>query len=81
MGLGNFGGSNQMLFGGSGGQNVFQKITWTLGVIFMAGSLVLSIMKTTMVRTSRYVGKYQMQRPMQQPVQQQTPVDSQAPQS
>lgn len=60
MGLGNFGGSNTMLFGGSGGQNIFQKITWALGFIFMAGSLVLSIMKTSMVKSSRYIGKYPM---------------------
>lgn len=45
-GLGNLGGGNQMLFGGSGGQDVFQKITWVLGGLFMAGSLVLALMKT-----------------------------------
>ncbi len=44
MGLGSLGGSTQMLFGGSGGQDLFQKITWILGTIFMAGSLTLSIM-------------------------------------
>jgi len=44
MGLGALGGSTQMLFGGSGGQDLFQKITWILGTIFMAGSLILSIM-------------------------------------
>lgn len=45
MGLGNLGGSTQMLFGGSGGQDVFQKATWVLGVIFMVGSLALAMMK------------------------------------
>lgn len=45
MGLGNLGGGTQLLFGGSGGQDVMQKTTWILGAIFMAGSLVLSIMK------------------------------------
>lgn len=73
MGLGNFGGSNLMLFGGSGGQNIFQKITWGLGFIFMAGSLVLSILKTNDVKTSRYVGRYPIAQrqaaPVQQPVQ------------
>jgi len=44
MGLGALGGGTQMLFGGSGGQDLFQKITWILGTIFMAGSLTLSIM-------------------------------------
>ena len=65
MGLGNFGGSNTMLFGGSGGQNIFEKITWVLGAVFMIGSLVLAIMKTTIVKDSRYVGKYNMQQPVQ----------------
>lgn len=44
MGLGSLGGGTQMLFGGSGGQDLFQKVTWVLGSIFMAGSLFLSIM-------------------------------------
>lgn len=47
MGLGNLGGGAQMLFGGSGGQDVFQKITWILATIFMAGSLLLALMKST----------------------------------
>lgn len=46
MGLGNMGGGAQMLFGGSGGQDLFQKITWVLGTIFMLGSLTLALMKT-----------------------------------
>jgi preprotein translocase subunit SecG len=46
MGLGSMGGSTQMLFGGSGGQDLFQKITWTLGACFMGGSLVLGLMKS-----------------------------------
>lgn len=58
MGLGNFGGSNLALFGGSGGQNIFQKITWGLGAIFMAGSLVLAILKTQYERGSRYMSAY-----------------------
>lgn len=45
MGLGNLGGSTQMLFGGSGGQDLFQKVTWVLGAIFMGGSLLLAMMK------------------------------------
>jgi len=43
MGLGALGGGTQMLFGGSGGQDLFQKMTWILGTIFMAGSLILSV--------------------------------------
>jgi preprotein translocase subunit SecG len=46
MGLGSIGGGTQMLFGGSGGQDVFQKITWILGGLFMAGSLLLALMKS-----------------------------------
>jgi len=34
MGLGSMGGGAQMLFGGSGGQDIFQKTTWVLGIIF-----------------------------------------------
>lgn len=45
MGIGNLGGGNQMLFGGSGGQDIFQKITWVLGSIFMGGSLFLAFAK------------------------------------
>jgi len=45
MGIGNLGGGNQMLFGGSGGQDIFQKTTWVLGTIFMGGSLLLAFVK------------------------------------
>ena len=43
MGLGNVGGNNQMLFGSSGGQDVFQKITWVCCFFLLVGSLVLAI--------------------------------------
>ena len=46
MGLGNLRGGAQTLFGGSGGQDIFQKITWGLGAIFMVGSILLAVMKT-----------------------------------
>ncbi len=55
MGIGNLGGGVQMLFGGSGGQDLFQKTTWALGAIFMAGSLFLSILKTHQYNQSRYI--------------------------
>ena len=45
LGLGAIGASTQMIFGGSGGQDVFQKATWILGALFMAGSLMLALMK------------------------------------
>lgn len=54
MGLGGLGGGAQMLFGGSGGQDIFQKITWILGTIFMAGSLGLALLKSREVKSFRY---------------------------
>ena len=55
MGMGNLGGSAQMLFGGSGGQDVFQKTTWVLGALFMVLSFVLTIMHANTEETSRFV--------------------------
>lgn len=55
MGLGNLGGSSQMLFGGSGGQDIFQKITWFLAAIFILGSLGLSLMKSRQKQTFKYI--------------------------
>jgi preprotein translocase subunit SecG len=46
MGLGGLGAGTQMLFGGSGGQDLFQKTTWVLGTLFMTGSLLLALMKS-----------------------------------
>ena len=45
MGLGNTGGGNQAIFGSSGGQDIFQKITWGCLVILLSGSLVLALLK------------------------------------
>ncbi len=50
LGLGTMGGGNQMLFGGSGGQDLFQKTTWVLLAFLMMGSLGLSLMKTRSAR-------------------------------
>lgn len=57
MGLGNLGGGAQMLFGGSGGQDIFQKTTWVLGAIFIFGSLGLSLLKTHHGRTTEYIAE------------------------
>lgn len=54
LGMGSMGGGTQMIFGGSGGQDFFQKATWTLGAFFMATSLFLAVMKTKQVRTLSY---------------------------
>jgi len=57
LGLGGLGGGAQMLFGGSGGQDIFQKITWVLGIIFMTGALILSLMKSTEYKKFKYVSQ------------------------
>ena len=54
MGLGSLGGGTQMLFGGSGGQDLFQKITWVLGAIVLVGSLFLSILNTPDTSFDKY---------------------------
>jgi protein translocase SecG subunit len=50
------GSGSQMLFGGSGGQDMFQKATWVLGISFMAMSLWLALMKSEQSRTLRPLG-------------------------
>ena len=45
MGLGSMGGGNQMLFGSSGGQDIFQTMTWILCGLLLLGSLSLSVLK------------------------------------
>lgn len=57
LGLGALGGGAQVLFGGSGGQDIFQKITWTLGAIFMIGSFGLFLLGSRKTNYSRYVGR------------------------
>lgn len=73
MGLGALSGGTQMLFGGSGGQDIFQKITWVLGAAFMLGSLVLALMKSTGGTSSRYI------RAIQVPQQQEAPLRGSMP--
>ena len=53
MGLGGLGGGGQALFGGSGGQEFFERITWAMVTIFIVGSLSLAILKSRAVLTSR----------------------------
>jgi protein translocase SecG subunit len=53
MGLtGALGSSSQMLFGGSGGQTFFEKATWAMGIVFILGSLGLSIAKSKITNES-----------------------------
>ncbi len=46
-----FGGSSQTVFGSSGGQNFFQKLTYTLAAIFGATSLALTLLPSKMKRS------------------------------
>ncbi len=79
MGLGGLGGGTQMLFGGSGGQDMFQKITWILTAIFLFGSLVLAIMKTSQHNTFKYIKQQSAPTPLRNtmpiPAPQQFPSD------
>ncbi|HJZ24582.1 MAG TPA: preprotein translocase subunit SecG [Candidatus Babeliales bacterium] len=59
MGLGSLGGGTQMLFGGSGGQDFFQKLTWILGAILIFGSLSIAMLKVHYYMQS---GKYEYHR-------------------
>lgn len=53
MGLGSLSNSTQTLFGGSGGQTFFEKLTWILGAIFILGALSLTVLKQREQDTSR----------------------------
>lgn len=55
LGMGTMGGGTQLLFGASGGQDIFQKITWVLGFLLMFGSLGLALMKSSSIHTTRYL--------------------------
>lgn len=61
MGFGSVGGSNQMLFGSSGGQTLFQKITWTCCILLLGGSLILSVVRGKQGVASAYRLAYQTQ--------------------
>jgi preprotein translocase subunit SecG len=65
-GLGSLGGGTQMLFGGSGGQDLFQKVTWVLGAIFMAGSLLLVVVGSSSSREATPQRAPMQQAPVEQ---------------
>jgi preprotein translocase subunit SecG len=48
-------GNSSVIFGGSGGHDLFQKITWFFVASFMLGSLGLSLLKNRSVNRSRYL--------------------------
>lgn len=56
MGLGSLGAGSQILFGGSGGQDFFEKATWVMGLLFIFGSLGLAILKTKVKDETRLTG-------------------------
>ena len=84
LGLGSMGGETQMLFGGSGGQNFFQKATWIMAGIFIALSLILAVMKSS-VGNTRYlhqVGKGKTElipAPVTEPVQEEKKAEADKP--
>lgn len=56
LGMGNIASNNQMLFGGSGGQDFFQKLTWVFGAILILGSLGLALLRTkAFLSHSKYI--------------------------
>jgi protein translocase SecG subunit len=84
--VGSFGSTN-ILFGGSGGQDFFQKVTWGAIAFFMFGSLGLSLLKNRSVTQSRYleqaIASSSLAMPVipaqSQPVQQDVPIPQQSP--
>jgi preprotein translocase subunit SecG len=76
MGLGGLGGGSQMLFGGSGGQEFFEKITWIMGALFIAGSLGLALIKSRELESTRLT---RIASPVAQAQTQQLPLPQQAP--
>jgi preprotein translocase subunit SecG len=78
MGLGSMGGSAQMLFGGSGGQDLFQKTTWICGFFFMFGSLALTLAKTHEMKKFSYTKGIQRSMPKQSFEEIQAPVEEPA---
>lgn len=67
-----------MLFGGSGGQDIFQKTTWILGAILIFGSLGLSIWKARQMGASTSLLHQQRQAPGR-PAPMPAPLDLEAP--
>ena len=57
LGVGRLGTGAQTFFGGSGGQDIFQKVTWILVGLFLFGSLTLSLMKTSQRHNFKYAAK------------------------
>lgn len=65
LGFGSMGGGTQLLFGGSGGQDLFQKVTWAMGALFIGGSLFLATLKRP--SSSRVLGSIARQQAVPAP--------------
>jgi preprotein translocase subunit SecG len=79
MGLGGLGQGAQSLFGGSGGQDFFEKTTWVMGALFIFGALGLSMMRTNSNRSRiKTVPMTSQQQPMQMPTQQEAPFETES---
>lgn len=52
------GGDSTLLFGGSQGADVLQKITWFLGFIFIIGAFGLSLYRNKLSRQTDYLVTY-----------------------
>ena len=53
MGLSPAGKTGHILFGGSGGRELIENITWALVFLFLGGALLLGIVKTKQAQRSR----------------------------
>ncbi len=60
MGLGSLGRSGQQLFGGSGGQDFFEKATWAMGILFIVGALGLTMLRSG--ARSSLLAKYRVEK-------------------
>lgn len=52
-----------IIFGGSGGIDILQKVTWFFGFIFLFGGLCLSIYRNKIIRNSKFSIKTVQKKP------------------
>ncbi len=78
MGLGSLGTGSQTLFGGSGGLDFFKKATWTMGLLFMIGSLILAILKSndSGSRIKHYQANMKTNTQQEEPVKNNLPIEN-----
>jgi protein translocase SecG subunit len=82
FGLSNMAG-NQMLFGGSGGKEFFERTTWILGALFIFGALGLTVLKSKEQRKSMLEGatykpvdQQQIKEPLEKSTEEQEPEET-----